>query len=226
MAFSQIGLYNQALSATGSKGRVADTSENSREAHLCNQWYDVIRQTVIKSAWWPSARWVSSLALLATRDFNLDWAEGDPMPTFMYTHKAPSDMLAPRHLADFSRFEQGIGLDAENDVRAIFSNKSTVVLTYTRDVVDLSLWDVGLYNAIMKTLGAALSRPLTGKSTLSRELLQEALLDIAHAQSEVANQSNMVQQEMADWHSVRGYDMSDALYRYTFPLETLQSLNI
>jgi len=226
MSVSVVEIYNQALSAIGHTGAVSDVAENSREADVCNLWYPLVRDTVMRSAWWPSVRATTSLALLSTRNLDVAWVGGDPAPTFKYAYKAPSDMLSPRYLATYARFDQGIGQDGGQDVAAIFTDATPALLEYARSGVSEGLWDVGLRMAIVYALAAKLAQPITGKAALANSTLQQAMFYVGEAKTEANNVQPMIQQGLADWHAARGYSMSTALTRYVFPLEQLQSLAI
>lgn len=95
MAQTVTGIFNLACSAIGTRARIASPTENSREAEVCRDWYDLIRDRVLQMAPWPEATAWSRLALLQERDDTLDWASTDPDPGFRYMYALPSDYIYP-----------------------------------------------------------------------------------------------------------------------------------
>lgn len=226
MTDSVVELYNQALSATGHSGTISDITETSREANLCNLWYDTVRKNVMKAAWWPCTRATTSLAVNKERDMNVAWTDGDPLPSYKYAYKLPGNCLAPRYLASFGRFSTGVGVDSGSDINVLFCNETPAILNYSRNDIPLTLWDENLRLAVVLSLASRFARGISGKEGLSRNLLQEATILVREAATEIANEVDEQNQELADWHFARGYSPANSINRYLYPLEKLQGLVI
>ena len=222
MATDVVTIYNQALSAAVGKGLVASTSENSREAKLCNLWYPMVRDNVLKSASWPCTKKYARLAVLASRDPDVDWVAADPSPGYCYAYTAPSDMLAPRYLHSYARFEWE--LHSTTDTMAIMSNEELALLHYTATQDDVTKWDNGLEMAVVYALSANICRPLNGKRALAQDLLELAQGFVTIAQTDIANASDDYVDVVPDWLEVRGFSGPAQRTQYFFPYEGLNGV--
>ncbi len=150
MANSVVDIYNMALNAVGTRDDVSSPNEASREAEVCRRWFANARDLILRAAFWPSAEAHSRLSVLAERDETEAWTSADPSPGFRFAYAVPSDLLVPRYQADFGRFV----FSTYGDSRAVMSNTEQVVLAYTRQQTNVSLWDHALLMAIVYSLGA------------------------------------------------------------------------
>ena len=217
MAYSVITIWNLALGAVGGRGSISAEAEAGREADLCRLWYPLVRDTILKAAPWPCAKKFARLALLTERVDNTDWTVASPNPTWRYAYGVPSDMIAPRYLVSFARFERGL----VGTANAIMTNEEQAVLQYTMQQDDVSRWDVGLVNSVVHLLGAKLARPLTGKVTLAQDLSEAAREAVLLARTEIANESDDAYEMLPSWIAVRGYDGSPGVTKFVYPLEDL-----
>jgi len=222
MAIDVVTLWNQAISAAGGRGSISDLTEAGREADLCRLWYPTVRQNVLKAASWPSAKKYVALGLLATRVDNTVWTEGDPAPTWRYAYSTPSDMLAPRYLTTYARFDRSYY--PTSDVVAIMTNQETAVLHYVFDQTDVTMWGPGLDNAVAQSLAAQLTMPLTGKVTRAKQLYDGAFTAVKQAQTDIANEFTDRQEELPSWISARGYGDVPHLPLYMYPYEELMAV--
>jgi hypothetical protein len=220
MADSVIELWNLALSAAGGRGTISSETETGREADLCRLWYPLIRDTVLKSASWPSIKSYARLALLSERSDNTDWVNTDPAPTWRYAYAAPANMLAPRYLASYSRFDVAL-LGTSN---AIMTDETNAILHYLVRQTDVTRWDVGLTSAVVHSLAAALARPLSGKTTLAKDLKELATEVILLARTEMANESDDNFEQLASWHEARGYETLPVTTRFVWPYAILSAI--
>ena len=220
MATDVVTVWNLAISAAGGRGLISDETESSRSADLCRLWYPVVRNNVLKTASWPcNKKWVS-LALLATRDFGDAWDAADPAPTWKYAYSAPSDMIAPRFLTTYARFERGL----QEGKNAIFTNQATAVLHYLVKQTDVTLWDAGLDMAVVYALAANVCVPLNGKATNAERLLDQAREYILLAATDIANESDRVEETATSWIEARGYGEFPRGTTYIYPYEELNGL--
>lgn len=206
-------IYNKALSAIGTKASVAATSEATVEAQTCTLWYETVRDMVIAAAPWTSASATASLALFVTRDTAADWVATDPPPGFLYTYDVPGDMLRPRYLTDYGRFE--IGMSSAN-ARRLYTNTENAILTYTKRQASVTNFDVELEMAIVFALAAHICMKLTGKRERTSDMLELANARIIGARLNDANSQELIQDTVAPWHAARGIGLSSD-NRYIFP---------
>lgn len=221
MAQDLVGLFNLALSAIGTRSIVATPNEESREAEICNLWYPTVRDQVLRSAPWSSARGTARLALLKERDFDLDWEEGDPEPPWTFVFAQPSDMLYPRHLDSFQQFQLGIRRFTVNDVLtqtpAIYAHAETPLFVYTFRQDKMNYWDADLYSAVAQALAAAIALPLHGKAGRAQLAMESANNAIIQARVNAANESMTQLDHVPDWLAARGVSSTSSPSGYVYP---------
>lgn len=220
MAQDLVSLYNMACSAIGTKARISLPTEKSREAEICQLWYPTVRDTVLSAAHWSSARAVASLALLADRDLNVGWVDGDPSPDWLYAFALPSDYLYPRYINQYQQFE--LGIIGTN--RVLFSNYNPTTLLYTKRQDNPVLWDPLLYRAVANALSAAISMPLHGKASRTKLALELANSAIMEARTNLANKDQSMRESIPDWLSVRGVSQPQAISGYIYPFGPLLTM--
>lgn len=205
---SLVSLYNHAISINGAAANIVSPDENSREAALCRTWFTFVRDMVMGAAPWPSLKSYSRLAMVASRS-SVEWETGDPAPAFARSFAEPANMLRPRYLQSYNRFEWSNKL--------IHTDETQPILFFLRREEDISLWDQDLRIAVTYALAAQLSIPLTGRSNRLQENIQIAQLRIDEARSNAANSEHLQESDLPDWLQVRG---SDAFLdnRYFYPL--------
>lgn len=219
MAQDQTSLFNLALTAIGARKLVSAPSENSREAEICRLWYDPVRRHVFRAAHWPALKKFSRLALIAERVNGVAWTALDPEPGWTYVYAAPGDMVCPRHQSDYGRFTTGV-YDASHQF-AIFTDTSDVILSYTADVTDLSLWDADLYMAVAYGLAAHIAMPVTGKASRTDFVLSVANEKITQARITSANEEERHRDSLPEWITARGYSGGAGADRYIHPYGNL-----
>jgi len=213
-----VTLFNLALSSCGTRAAVSSPNENSREAEICRTWYPIVRDHILRAAPWPSTRAEKRLAVLAERDFDLQWTSTDPSPTFTYAYSVPADMLAPRHLTDYSRFILGVH---NGTTSAIMTNSEDAILVYTRRQTDPNMWDTQLQLAIAFGLGSFICKPLNGKVSTANAMREEANGLINSARVSAANTDFVAQESSPDWLAKRGSAYDAPSTRYIYPLGTM-----
>lgn len=200
MSASETELYNLALSASGTRAKISSPTERSKEAETCALWYPIVRKTVLRAAPWASAKGIKNLSLLATRDFDLDWANGDPQPEYLYTHACPADFIYPRYLNGFGTFEMG----DQNGQAVIYSHTELPVLIYTKDQTVPSAWDVSLYMATANMLAGQIALNLHGKVGRAQKCLDTANQYVLQSRIQTANENMVEYDSMPDWLIARG----------------------
>lgn len=211
-----VTIWNQALSASGSRGLVSSQEERGREADSCRLWFPTIRDAVLKSASWPCASKYTRLGVLAQRT-TVPWDEAQPPPGWLFAYGAPSDMLAPRHLTSFGRFDRKLWQGQQ----VIVANEEQAILHYTMRQEDVSLWDHGLVTAVTYALAAALSRAPAAKPSVLAELLDRANEAVLLARAEFANESDDQMDSLPNWLAERGYSAPASSNKFFWPVEAV-----
>lgn len=218
MAESVIEIWNLALSAAGGRAFVSSETGKGREADMCRLWYPLVRDSVMKAASWPCGKSYARLGLLSTRESGSAlWTAADPSPTWKYAYAQPIDLLAPRYLTSYARFDRA----RFNDRPCIMTNDEQALLHYSAEVTDITDWDIGLTNAIVHALASALTMPLTGKRTLARDMREIANESILLAQTEVANESDDHFDALPSWVAARGYEELPVATKFFWPYSAL-----
>lgn len=217
MARAPVDIYNQALLAIGQGETIAAVDENSRPAVLMTQVYADVRDEVLRAAHWSCATAHARLGLLATRNTAASWAPGDPAPGWAYAFGYPSDMLVPRYMSDYSRFDLGL----VNATPAIMSNNQTPILTYTMRQTNVGLWDANLVAAISYMLASRVCISLTGKRQRARDTFEYARGLVNDAKSINANQDDGHVESIPEWLQVRGVGAQNSQEKFIYPVGLL-----
>lgn len=199
---SVVELYNLALSAVGTKALVSSPTEASRGAEICTLWYATVRDSVLRAAPWPSARAAKRLALQVERDVDEDWELTDPEPGWRFAYSTPSDMIAPRYLANYDRF--ALAVNSEN-ARTLVTNTENAILIYTKRQEQVQQWDVSLYLAVAYALAAHIAMHLHGKADRAKLAQEQANSLIIQARLDAANAVQEQHETVPDWITARGY---------------------
>ena len=215
MAQSQVELYNIALGACGARSSVSAPTENSREAQICNLWYNAVRRQVFRAFHWNSLEAFARLALVKERDPDADWVATDPTPGWTYIYSAPNNMVAARYLTTFQRFR--VAPYFATNIVGINTDAEDAVMCFTRDVTDVSLWDASLYMAMGYALAGHICMPLSAKPSRSVDLISNANAIITDARLQSANEKSDRLETMPDWIRARGYTGASGSDRYFEP---------
>lgn len=213
MAQDETSLYNLALSSAGTRSRVNNPSEQSREAEICRLWYEPVRRQVLRAASWSSAKSFARLALRVERTEEV-WITGAPNPEFRFAYALPDRYLQARYLYDYSRFDISL-LSA--DESAVMTNGEQALLYYTFDQTKIATWDPDLYLAVAHALAAYICLPLNGKTSQARNAQQQANSLIYAAREAAANESFLPLESPPDWIAARSSAYNTTGARFVYP---------
>lgn len=212
MITDEVSLYNLALNAVGARSNLSATTERDRGAEVCNLWYPVVRDQVLRAAYWPSCKAFARLALSVEKSG--DWTPGQPEPGFQYAYSLPDNMVYPRFMTNYQRFTLG---KLNPTKRAIMSNDPEPILVFTSRLTPINQWESSLQMAIVYGLAANIVMPLTGKPQRAQLLSQQANDLIASARAEAANEESYAVETIPDWIRARGYgNPGDDRYYYPY----------
>lgn len=210
-------IFNLALNAIGARSNVASPTENSREAQVCSLWYPVVKGQVLAAAPWPELTRFASLVVQNERDLEEDWVATNARPGYTFAYALPDDCVRPQYLTNFDRFL----LQAYEDTWVLSTNTENAILAYTHDATISNLWSPSLQMALAYALAANICQPLSGKTSRSKSLADQANMLIMQARENAANMSNEVFEHTPDWIVARGYSGSLASSQYIYPTSSL-----
>lgn len=215
----EVGVYNLALNAIGERSNISLPTESSRQAEVCNLWYESVRNQILAAAPWPEAMGLVYLALQDTQD-DATWTEEEPRRGYNYVYALPEDCLRPRYLDNFGKFL----LTERANVRLLHTNHDQAVLAYTKRLSNIALWSPDLLMAVAYGLAAHICTPLSGKPTRSRVLAEKANEIMLNARANAANSQTEMHEALPDWIKARGYQDPQTT-QYFYPMGSLLSIS-
>lgn len=185
-------IYNQALANLGVTRYVSDTTDQTLEAEVCNQWYEQVRDELLRSADWPFARRRVALALVA--DGPDHWA---------YQYRYPSDCLFLRALVVDGirnpRTDQRTEFEVASDAtaRVIWTDMESSSAIYTKRISDTTLFDPLFTAALAWGLSARIAMPLSVDARLSQMASQQYSMAVQRALAAAFNEGYQAQPDPA-----------------------------
>ena len=160
---SIVSMVNSSLNLLGASN-IASLTEDTKNARLCNQRYESIRDRVFRSHNWNCLIRRVELAQDSTA----------PIVEFAYAYTLPANCL--RVLAIHNGTTDSIKTNLEYKVegRKILTGESTVYLIYIAIDTDPNIYDTYLREAIIHQLAADLCYAITNNSTLATKYLNKA----------------------------------------------------
>ena len=160
---SIVSMVNSSLNLLGASN-IASLTEDTKNARLCNQRYESIRDRVFRSHNWNCL----------IRRIELAQDSTAPIVEFAYAYTLPANCL--RVLAIHNGTTDSIKTNLEYKVegRKILTGESTVYLIYIAIDTDPNTYDTYLREAIIHQLAADLCYAITNNSTLATKYLTKA----------------------------------------------------
>ena len=160
---SIVSMVNSSLNLLGASN-IASLTEDTKNARLCNQRYESIRDRVFRSHNWNCL----------IRRIELAQDSTAPIVEFAYAYTLPANCL--RVLAIHNGTTDSIKTNLEYKVegRKILTGQSTVYLIYIAIDTDPNTYDTYLREAIIHQLAADLCYAITNNSTLATKYLTKA----------------------------------------------------
>lgn len=160
MEKTKLDICNMALAILGQVDLSSLQEENQR-AQLCNQYYDIVRQQLLRSHDWSFAKAVEKLSLLK---------QDEERGLAQFVYNKPTKCLFVTKIFNKGRVEKADNFKLEFDV----NTKKEVIRTkvedayaeYTRDVEDTTLYDSQFIEAFSAGLAAKMAMSLTGSTQL------------------------------------------------------------
>lgn len=179
-------ICNLALSYLGNTREIATMSEKTTEAILCNRFYDITRQSLLKMFPWNFA--VKQAALVLVED------ETDN--TYTYVYEKPSDCL--RVLKVMSTKDCWMETNNYNVVygnpgviiQRIVCDLSDAMVSYIVDVQDTEAMPAEFIDAFALMLATRIAMPLSSSGALTQAVQQQAQIALDTAKRMCAVERN------------------------------------
>jgi hypothetical protein len=160
---SVVDICNSALNLLGAS-TISALTDDSKNARLCNQRYEPVRNRIFRSHAWNCL----------TKRVQLAQDSTAPVVEYSYAYTLPSDCL--RVLKIHTGATDSIASDIEYQVegRKIKTNEGTVYLVYIALVSDPNEFDVYLQEALAAGLAADIAYAVTNNATLAKNYQEVA----------------------------------------------------
>lgn len=154
MSVSKVKICNLALFKVNGS-RITSFEDNSKEAELCNEFYDMAVENVLRSYIWNCAKNRRALSRLSET----------PAFGWEYQYQLPSDCL--RVIA-----MEPDNIDYVIESGKLLTNSATCAILYIRKISDPNQFDALLVEVIALDLAAKIAFPLSGNPGLTGKMEQ------------------------------------------------------
>lgn len=161
MAVSETDICNMALMKIGAKPPIVRRGEDSDNARLCNRFFDVVRDAVLRSHPWNCAIHRTTITALSTTP-DSDWDNQFQLPVNPWCLR----ILQVGTLKD-----QLVRWRVEG--RRLLCNESSVPIVYVKRITDTNEFDALLLDAFVLKLAIKIAMPLTQKAEVAGGLIRE-----------------------------------------------------
>ena len=126
---------------------ITSLDDTSVRARLCNKYYPVIRDAVLRAYPWNCAKYTQALSLLSAAPANANWTSQFTLPIDPYC------LWVPKFMNEDLIYEVA--------GRVLLTDETSVTLNYIRRIVDPGLFDSLFVDALTARLSHSLAYPLT-----------------------------------------------------------------
>ena len=160
---SVVNICNSALNLIGAS-TISALTEDTKNARLCNQRYEPVRNRVFRGHNWNCLIKRIELARNSTA----------PVMEYTYAYALPSDFLRVMKIHNGTTDSIAADLDYKVEGKNIVTNQTTVYLVYVALDTDPNNYDAYLREAISHQLAADLAYAITNNATLANNYLTRA----------------------------------------------------
>jgi len=160
---SIVDICNSALNLLGAS-TISALTEDSKNARLCNQRFEPVRNRVFRSHNWNC---------LITR-IQLAQDSTGPVVEYTYGYTLPTDCLRVLKIHNGTTDSIESNLDYKVEGRKIVTNEGTIYLVYIALDTDPNTYDSYLAESISHQLAADLCYAITNNSTLANNYMARA----------------------------------------------------
>ena len=160
---SVVDMCNSALNLLGAS-TISSLTEDTKNARLCNQRFEPIRDRVFRSHNWNCLIKRVQLAQDST----------GPVVEYTYGYTLPTDCLRVLKIHNGSTDSIKSALDYKIEGRKVVTDETTIYLVYVALVTDPNEFDSYLREAISHQLAADICYAITNNSTLANNYMGRA----------------------------------------------------
>ena len=160
---SVVNMCNSALNLLGAS-TISSLTEDTKNARLCNQRYEPIRNRVFRSHNWNCLIKRVQLAQDST----------GPVVEYTYGYTLPTDCLRVMKIHNGSTDSIASDLDYKVEGRKIVTDITTIYLVYIALITDPNEYDSYLREAVSHQLAADICYAITNNSTLANNYMTRA----------------------------------------------------
>ena len=160
---STVDICNSALNLLGAS-TISALTDDSKNARLCNQRYEPVRNRVFRSHAWNCL----------TKRAQLAQDSSTPVVEYSYQYTLPSDCLRVLKIHTGSADSISSDIDYQVEGRKIKTNQGTVYLVYVALITDPNEYDTYLQESISHQLAADIAYAVTNNATLANNYMTRA----------------------------------------------------
>ena len=160
---SVVNMCNSALNLLGAS-TISALTDDTKNARLCNQRYEPVRNRVFRSHAWNCLHKRVQLAQNSTT----------PVVEYSHAYALPSDCLRVLKIHNGTTDSIATALDYKLEGRNIVSDEGTIFLIYIALDTDPNNYDSYLREAISHQLAADLCYAITNNATLANNYMERA----------------------------------------------------
>ena len=160
---SVVDICNSALNLLGAS-TISALTDDSKNARLCNQRYEPIRNRVFRSHAWNCLHKRVQLAQNSTA----------PVVEYSYAYALPSDCLRVLKVHNGTTDSIASSLDYKLEGRNIVTDEGTIYAIYIALITDPNEYDVYLQESISHQLAADICYAVTNNATLAKNYMERA----------------------------------------------------
>ena len=160
---SVVNMCNSALNLLGAS-TISALTDDTKNAKLCNQRYEPVRNRVFRSHAWNCLHKRVQLAQNSTA----------PVVEYSYAYALPSDCLRVLKIHNGTTDSIASALDYKLEGRNIVTDEGTIYLIYIALDTDPNNYDVYLQESIAAMLAADIAYAITNNATLAKNYLTNA----------------------------------------------------
>ena len=177
MTKTKLDICNMALAILG-QAELSSLTEDNQRAILCNQYYDVVREQLLRAHDWSWARAKDKLSLIKED-------ETTGMPAYVYNKPAGCLFVIRVYNQgvhrSFINNQFKLEFDSELKNEVIRTELEEAYVEYVRDIADTSIFDSQFISALAALLAHEIAMSLTGSTNLSQLAMQKYQLALNEA---------------------------------------------
>jgi hypothetical protein len=160
---STVDICNSALNLLGAS-TISALTDDSKNARLCNQRYEPVRNRVFRAHAWNCLHKRVQLAQNSTA----------PVVEYSYAYALPSDCLRVLKIHTGSTDSVKSNVDYKLEGRNIVTDEGTIYLIYIALITDPNEYDSYLQESISHQLAADIAYAVTNNATLANNYMERA----------------------------------------------------